>query len=206
MGIKPTATSNPDKVAHLICDQCGQPFVIYKSQQPPNAKRTFCSKSCKSTSQIRLSPEESDIERFWSFVVRGDADECWEWSGARHPDGHGKVAWPGRKSAAISSRIAFEITHGQPPIGMVRHTCDNPPCCNPAHLFLGTSRENNDDKLAKGRGAKVWGLPLTRSRQTHCVHGHEFTEGNTYVDRRGYRSCRTCRRDAARKAYYRNKE
>src|SRR4051794_23315069 len=147
---------------------------------------------------------KNPIQNWWSKVAAGD--ECWLWTAGKDQDGYGKLAigHGGRQQTHTRAhRFAYETFVGPIPDGyVVCHRCDNPPCCNPAHLFVGTPDENNDDKLAKGRGAKVWGLPLTRSQQTHCIHGHEFTDANTYIDRRGFRSCRTCRRDAAKRYYY----
>lgn len=151
----------------------------------------------------RLDP----IANWWSKVDAGD--ECWLWTASRDKDGYGKfaVGLGGKRQVHTRAhRFAYESFNGPIPDGMVVcHSCDNPPCCNPAHLFLGTPDDNNADKVVKDRHAKVWGTPLTRSRQTECINGHPFDDVNTYVDSRGYRSCRTCRREAARRAYYRRK-
>jgi len=68
------------------------------------------------------------------------------------------------------------------------HSCDNPPCCNPSHLWLGTQAENLADASAKGR--------LKRT-STHCKRGHEFTPENTYLSNGG-RGCRQCSADRYR--------
>ena len=65
----------------------------------------------------------------------------------------------------------------------VCHTCDNPKCCNPHHLFLGTALDNHLDALAKGRIVKA----------QYCGFGHEFTPENTYRSSNGKRRCRACR-------------
>lgn len=92
-------------------------------------------------------------ERFRSRVdVRG-VDDCWEWSAGRVSAGYGAV-WDnsiGRHRHA--HRLAWEIVNGPIPDGQwVLHRCDNPPCCNPSHLFLGTQADNDADRTAKGRG------------------------------------------------------
>ena len=77
--------------------------------------------------------------------------ECWEWSGARNK-GYGVFSVHGSKPR-VAHVVAWELHTGrQLPDGMVvRHTCDNPPCCNPAHLLLGTHGDNNRDKAERGR-------------------------------------------------------
>jgi hypothetical protein len=76
--------------------------------------------------------------------------ECREWQRSRNDDGYGRLTFEGKRDKA--HRVAYVLAKGPVPDGLcVCHTCDNPPCCNPAHLFLGTKNENNLDKQAKGR-------------------------------------------------------
>lgn len=77
-------------------------------------------------------------------------DGCIVWMGARHPYGYGLMNLRGRMVRA--HRAAYELHHGPIPPGLiVRHTCDNPPCVNPAHLVVGTKRDNTADMLERGR-------------------------------------------------------
>lgn len=95
------------------------------------------------------------VGRFWSKVARAGADQCWEWLDNK-TRGYGRI-WiggrgPGRGLAMLAHRIAWELTNGPPPEGMVvMHRCDNPGCCNPAHLALGIQADNVADMVAKRR-------------------------------------------------------
>lgn len=89
-------------------------------------------------------------QRFWSHVHMPSADECWPWSLSRGNHGYGQVSY--QRTMHLTHRIAYEMTHGPIPDGLwVLHSCDNPPCCNPKHMFLGTHTDNMRDMTAKGR-------------------------------------------------------
>jgi hypothetical protein len=92
-------------------------------------------------------------ERFWSYVdVRGP-NECWPWKAGRFGGRYGQFRLGKRKVKA--HRCAYELSRGPIPEGqLVLHDCDNPPCCNPAHHFLGNDADNAADREAKGRGAR----------------------------------------------------
>ena len=77
----------------------------------------------------------------------------WPWTAGRNVKGYGSFSVDGKSCPA--HRVAFELTHGPIPEGqVVRHKCDVPGCCNPAHLELGTTADNNRDRDERGRGAK----------------------------------------------------
>lgn len=93
--------------------------------------------------------------RFWSKVDRRGSDECWPWTAAARNknEGYGAFWYQGRHHPA--QRMALVLTGTEVPAGMVVcHKCDNPPCCNPAHLFVGTTQDNDADRKAKGRAAR----------------------------------------------------
>lgn len=80
-------------------------------------------------------------------------DGCWVWTASK-TRGYGQIGITenGRVRHALAHRVAYELAHGVT-LGeeCILHRCDNPPCCNPAHLFLGDRKANSDDKIAKGR-------------------------------------------------------
>lgn len=92
------------------------------------------------------------VEDFWKYVNVGDPDACWEWTRGKTPAGYGMFNLPGQ-GIKYTHRYAFETANGLvlPKKMQVCHKCDNPPCCNPNHLFAGTATDNMQDMIAKGR-------------------------------------------------------
>lgn len=90
-------------------------------------------------------------KRFWDKVDRGNPDECWEWTASTNIHGYGQI-WVedlGRQQTA--SRVSYQLEYGDVPEDkVVCHTCDNPPCVNPNHLFVGSYSENFQDVSDKG--------------------------------------------------------
>jgi hypothetical protein len=87
-------------------------------------------------------------------------DACWPWLGTRSPRGYGKVKFAGRDER-VHRLIAAHTMGAIAPDLVVRHACDNPPCCNPAHLLVGTPADNRRDCVERGR----WRGNMTRGSQ-----------------------------------------
>ncbi|WP_295014830.1 HNH endonuclease [uncultured Microbacterium sp.] len=111
---------------------------------------------------MTLTP--ADIARFWSHVDVRDPGECWPWTRARSGNGYGRFSAAHRLHTA--SRIAYELTHGPLGAAEARHTCDNPPCCNPAHLIAGSHAQNMADMAARERSPRrrLTGAQVTEIR------------------------------------------
>ena len=128
--------------------------------------------------------------RFWEWVRITDPEGCWEWVGAKSYNGYGRFSIGGRYYG--THRVAYELFGGSIPTGMcILHSCDNPPCVNPAHLRLGTQLDNMRDMHAKGRARQ--GGPVAANRaKTHCKRGHPFAGDNLRPAGAKGRRCKMC--------------
>ena len=107
------------------------------------------------------------VDDFWKKVDK--SDDCWEWIGYREKSNYGRVSFRGNNKV-LAHRASWILTNGDIPDGLcVLHECDNPPCVNPNHLFLGTHKDNARDRDEKGRGA----LPKIKGSKHWNAKFHE---------------------------------
>jgi hypothetical protein len=141
-----------------------------------------------------------DIFEFWERI--DTSGDCWIWTGAKDRYGYGYIH---KNSGLVSGwknihRLIYQVMISDIPSGLfVCHRCDNPPCCNPEHLFLGTIQDNNRDRDQKKRtniAAAVAARVAKQLARTHCSKGHDLTPENTIFGKKDHRhrTCRECRR------------
>lgn len=117
---------------------------------PPYGVRGIGSERVAIPLPVRAIFSAKDRVRFWSKVELRGPEECWLWTDGKSLKGYGSMNMGGKTSQA--HRVVWMLTHGSIPTGLlVCHRCDNPPCCNPRHLFVGSSADNTHDMVAKGR-------------------------------------------------------
>jgi len=134
-------------------------------------------------------------ERMAAKTLKKGPNECWIWVGSRDSTGYGLIKVKGHNRHA--NRVAYELKHGaMPPGKIILHVCDVPACVNPAHLKIGTHKDNMQDMLQKGRGNKVRGERHWKAKLTETIvreiRDNYTKEKKTFSElARQYRVCRT---------------
>ncbi len=129
--------------------------------------------------------------RFWSKVRVNGAGDCWPWGAGRSDGGYGQIMFAPLKVMLGAHRISHAMHAGASILRFhTCHTCDNPPCCNPAHFFSGTHLENVRDCVAKGRfnhvphlGSENGRSILTEDGVRAIKHRLAHGEGQTQIAR-----------------------
>lgn len=127
-------------------------------------------------------------EKILSRIIVDEKTKCWNWQGS-NVRGYGTIA-EGTKSKGTwkqyyAHRVSYTIFRGDIPDGLqIDHLCRNPACINPSHLEVVSCKEN----IQRGEAG------IANKSKTHCKHGHEFTEKNTYITKKNQRFCRECGR------------
>lgn len=146
----------------ITCKTCGQVFEVTKCRA--NTAK-WCSRDCAGTNAFE----------FWEHVAK--SNNCWTWTAGTDKDGYGKF------QGGRAHRASYEMANGEIPDHLcVLHRCDNPPCVRPDHLFLGTNRENMDDKIRKGRqfrGEQLKGLCKLSEHKVRQIR-QLAKDGNTH--------------------------
>jgi len=177
----------------LLCEWCERVF-----EAQPCFVRPFCSGACRQRS-LKFSPA-----RFWAKVDKRGSNECWLWLKSRDKDGYGR-AFDGKRMRQAHD-VAWELSTGRKLKRgrLVRHTCDNPPCCNDRHLLEGTHKDNTHDAIVRGRKRTPYidyDVPLSRRPSGERSGAHKHPEkvlrgeacGSSRIARRTVRALRRAR-------------
>lgn len=130
------------------CQNCGKEFSVYESIVK-SGRGKYCSIDCSYNGKSKKTKEE-----FWDRLDKpGGESGCWNYVCMNYDkDGYAQIMYRGESYRA--HRFAWKLANGNIPAGMhVLHECDNPKCCNPGHLFIGTQQDNMADRNKKGRQA-----------------------------------------------------
>jgi hypothetical protein len=130
------------------CVKCGETKPLGAFWTHPRSRDGYWHR-CSDCMRIPPRKRTYSPAKFWASVAVGAPDECWPWAGCRDHAGYGRVRLGGREGRSEKAhRIALAMSGRDdvllpfPDGAVVMHACDNPPCCNPAHLSLGTRRYN----------------------------------------------------------------
>jgi hypothetical protein len=171
----------------VVCDVCGATYTMLKKSLARRTRRA-CSKKCGIRLRGPNPPESSKggrsslhaLERFWCKVLVSGPDDCWLWTGAKDGQYRYGIFSIGAGRRERAHRFSYALAHsGIPDNTLICHTCDNPLCVNPAHLFAGTPKTNMVDCVTKGR------FPYATRRTTH-PHPKKLSEADVIAIRKSH--------------------
>ena len=165
-----------------VCRQCGITFQIHHSRVVLG-EGLYCSRRC-----VALANRVPIEDRFWTHVQRCPHDEgclycCWPWLSKKNRLGYGRIL--SHRKEVFAHRISWTLHHGTtlPPAGLViRHLCNNPPCCNPSHLAAGSVQDNANDRVRSGRSLKGEQHPLAKLSDTDIPHIYALRQQDMTVE------------------------
>jgi HNH endonuclease len=158
-------------------------WILEHGVAPPDQVRHLCGNVlCVRPDHLEAPSVLDRLRR--SFEMRGPG-ECWPWAAARHRQGYGVLSVGSSGRWESGHRLAWAYWIAPIPAGMhVLHQCDNPPCVNPAHLFLGTHRDNMADMVAKGRSPYGESSPAAKLTEEQAKGlRREYLEARGSADR-----------------------
>jgi hypothetical protein len=163
------------------CENCGKTF---EPRYDLREKIRFCCHPCF-FAQFRIPVRDKFFSTGFEVLPSG----CWHWSGKLTAGGYGYIPNGSRKKV-IAHRASYEIHKGPIPKGLlVCHSCDNPPCVNPNHLWLGTDKDNSDDKISKGRANVPVGELASKAklteRQVLKIRANRYLSDNDLAEEYG---------------------
>jgi hypothetical protein len=170
-------------------------YELNVGQIPPTmcVRHTCGNRNCVNIEHLCLSPRKIPLkDRFFKYVkIPEDKNACWIWVGRRDKDGYG-CYFSKEINTARAHRISYYLEYGDFDRSLcVCHSCDNPSCVNPKHLWLGTIAENTKDSEIKGRQRRNAALPILYGKNNHKTKltenqvreiRHLSSEGLSYVD------------------------
>lgn len=152
--------------------------VSYELTNGPIPNGSYFRFKCENT--LCVNPEHlvpiTMEDRFWQKVVK--TDYCWEWHGTLGTGGYGRFKRDGKSTGLVyAHRYSYELHVGPIPNDLlVLHRCDNPPCTNPEHLFLGTDQDNMNDMVSKGRSLGGERSPFAKLTEAQVLEIRASTE------------------------------
>lgn len=156
----------------MICEACGKEFEPSSRMSAAQRRRTrFCSRKCSAKINPPPRPKRKPLaDRFWQKVDRsGGVDACWLWTGSTDEHGYGLVRRDDQRLER-AHRVVLRLAGFGIPAGMrALHHCDNPPCCNPAHIYVGTPKANALDREVRGRSNRRRGETHGNAKITDAI-------------------------------------